>query len=439
MDDPDLTIHEITLLKIDEAIRDPESPHRNEVNGGVRADRLANSMDGVGDRPASDYSYAIRDLCDTGDAADLGKLRLTEKGESRVRELRRRAEPVIDRNGLRRGPEPYLGWYLEGEPGSPVGHVSYICYASKDQGDGQFQVVVVFQVYFEDRAAQYDEARQAAFALARGLVFSGRWTDRGEHTLSLPLEAQIVPTPEIRDWIIRGLHRLYETGFDRTDVTVDYEGVAFALRVTKPLVTRAAEYLIDSGLITDAPATLGRNWSTGSIWLTARGVRYAEELKPADLVRSTESPSNIAGEDATWDLFIAHASEDKDEVARPLYDRLTRHGLKVWLDENQLHLGDSLRRKIDEGLAKSRYGLVILSKHFFAKKWPQDELDGLFALEATRGKTILPVWHGVDEKYIAGFSPTLAGKVGVPTSKGLDHVALEVLREVRRAALGDDR
>ncbi len=56
----------------------------------------------------------------------------------------------------------------------------------------------------------------------------------------------------------------------------------------------------------------------------------------------------------TWDLFISHASEDKEEVARPLAQLLKDEGLSVWLDEQELVLGDSLRRKLDEGLSKSK-------------------------------------------------------------------------------------
>ena len=41
------------------------------------------------------------------------------------------------------------------------------------------------------------------------------------------------------------------------------------------------------------------------------------------------------------DVFISHASEDKDEIARPLADELIRRGLKVWFDEYELVLGDS--------------------------------------------------------------------------------------------------
>jgi serine/threonine protein kinase len=72
-----------------------------------------------------------------------------------------------------------------------------------------------------------------------------------------------------------------------------------------------------------------------------------------------------------WDVFISHASEDNETVARPLAAHLREAGLRVWLDEHELLLGDSLRREIDRGLAQSRWGVVILSRHFLDKEWPQ--------------------------------------------------------------------
>ncbi len=38
----------------------------------------------------------------------------------------------------------------------------------------------------------------------------------------------------------------------------------------------------------------------------------------------------------TWDLFISHASEDKEEVAQPLADMFIQGGLKVWYDKYTL-------------------------------------------------------------------------------------------------------
>jgi hypothetical protein len=120
--------------------------------------------------------------------------------------------------------------------------------------------------------------------------------------------------------------------------------------------------------------------------------------------------------DAQYDFFISHASEDKEEFVRELANRLRTAGVEVWYDEFSMKLGDSLRRKIDQGLANSRFGLVILSTAFFEKEWPQKELDGLVALEVAGRSRILPIWHKVSKDEVAKFSPTLADKVALNTS-----------------------
>lgn len=132
-----------------------------------------------------------------------------------------------------------------------------------------------------------------------------------------------------------------------------------------------------------------------------------------------------------WDVFISHAWEDKESVARPLAEALTKAGLKVWYDEYTLTLGDSLRRSIDRGLAESRYGLVVLSPNFFAKEWPQRELDGLTARETSSGKVILPIWYQVTYADVLKFSSPLADKLGVSWGRGVDTVVQEILRVVK--------
>lgn len=119
-----------------------------------------------------------------------------------------------------------------------------------------------------------------------------------------------------------------------------------------------------------------------------------------------------------WDVFLSHASEDKQSVALPLTEALRRAGVRVWLDKFQIEIGDSLRQKIDEGLANSRFGVVILSEVFLNKHWTGRELDALWALDV-----VLPVWHGIDKKTLMKYSPLLAGKVGVSTAEGIDAIA----------------
>ena len=134
-----------------------------------------------------------------------------------------------------------------------------------------------------------------------------------------------------------------------------------------------------------------------------------------------------------WDVFISHASEDTGAVARPLAQELERRGLNVWLDENTLSVGDSLRRQIDRGLANSRYGVVILSPDFFRKNWPQMELDALVARDDGKEKVILPVWHHLTPEQVVRYSPLIAGKLAASTAQGIDRVANEIMRGMGRA------
>ena len=105
----------------------------------------------------------------------------------------------------------------------------------------------------------------------------------------------------------------------------------------------------------------------------------------------------------------------------------------MWFDEATLEVGDSLRRSIDQGLASCRYGVVIVSETFLSKEWPQRELDGLVARETATGeKAILPVWHRVDQRTVASFSPTLADRLAARTADGIETVAAALQRVVVR-------
>ncbi|MBC2709137.1 MAG: TIR domain-containing protein [ANME-2 cluster archaeon] len=129
-----------------------------------------------------------------------------------------------------------------------------------------------------------------------------------------------------------------------------------------------------------------------------------------------------------YDVFICHASEDKESFVRALAVKLQDRGLKVWFDESTITLGDSLSRLIDNGLVNSRYGVVVLSKKFFEKEWPQKELDALVAREEGLNKVILPIWHGITQQEVRFFSPILADRLAVSSDKGIDHVANEIVR-----------
>jgi hypothetical protein len=161
---------------------------------------------------------------------------------------------------------------------------------------------------------------------------------------------------------------------------------------------------------------------------TSPGLRHSAYINPeADALLLIKVPRRVSNESSNktmkeWDIFISHASEDKQSAALPLTLELQRQGARVWLDKFVLKIGDSIREKVDEGLANSRYGVVILSPHFFEKKWPKAELDGLFARNV-----VLPVWFGVTEKDLLRVSPILAGRLAGNMADGVSSVAQQLI------------
>lgn len=133
-----------------------------------------------------------------------------------------------------------------------------------------------------------------------------------------------------------------------------------------------------------------------------------------------------------FDVFISHASEDKDDVVRPLAENLRNLGLRVWYDEFELRVGDSLRRKIDEGIVNSRFGIVVLSPSFFGKGWTEYELDGIVASNIKGRQRLLPIWHEISSDDIAGYSPSLLDKVALTThSTAVDEMAQKIYEAIQ--------
>ncbi len=145
-------------------------------------------------------------------------------------------------------------------------------------------------------------------------------------------------------------------------------------------------------------------------------------------------------ENEEYDVFVSHAWEDKEDFADEFVLELRKQGLKVWYDTNKLKWGDSMREKIDKGLSKSRYGVVILSPNYIAehKYWTKAELNGLFQVETVNGKTILPIWHNLTKKQVVEHSPIIADRKAMTTaSMTAEEIATE-LKDLFGVAENDD-
>jgi hypothetical protein len=131
-----------------------------------------------------------------------------------------------------------------------------------------------------------------------------------------------------------------------------------------------------------------------------------------------------------WDVFITHAREDADAVARPLADALRRHGLAV--RAAALAPGDSVRGKVAEGLSRAGWGVLVLSRSFLQMDWPRAELDALLARELGTERVVLPVWHGVTGADVARRSPLLAARLPIETDRGIEAVCEMIVAAIGR-------
>lgn len=91
-------------------------------------------------------------------------------------------------------------------------------------------------------------------------------------------------------------------------------------------------------------------------------------------------------------VFISHASEDKETVAIPFAKELEKYGITYWLDMKELVPGDQMSAKVfKEGIAKSDYVVVFISKNFLVKGWTNAELRNALARQwRTNTKIVIP-------------------------------------------------
>lgn len=115
-----------------------------------------------------------------------------------------------------------------------------------------------------------------------------------------------------------------------------------------------------------------------------------------------------------WDVFLSHASEDKENVVRPLYNELCNLGFKVWFDISEYSGGEGwpgiLYRFIHEGVACSRVGVIVLSPKYVqeSKIWTTDEY---FGLRLKGGSTLFYILHDAEPQLISQLDDELSARI----------------------------
>jgi TIR domain len=132
------------------------------------------------------------------------------------------------------------------------------------------------------------------------------------------------------------------------------------------------------------------------------------------------------------DVFLSHATRDKEAYIEPLADALKQRGVTFWLDSTEIGWGDNVTTKINDGLRSSRYALVCLSANFLERPWPEQEFGALLSLQNTDGKKrVLPLILNSRERVLQQY-PLIAGLAYRDFSGGPVRVAEEVADVVHK-------
>jgi hypothetical protein len=115
------------------------------------------------------------------------------------------------------------------------------------------------------------------------------------------------------------------------------------------------------------------------------------------------------------DVFLCHAWDDRNGVARELHDLLESRGVSVWFSEKDVRLGSTLLREIDKGLAKSRVGIVLVThallQRVAAEGIADKELSALLARDL-----LVPIVHNTTYEALREISPLLGSRSGLNTA-----------------------
>jgi RNA-directed DNA polymerase len=122
-------------------------------------------------------------------------------------------------------------------------------------------------------------------------------------------------------------------------------------------------------------------------------LRFCADIAGLD-PRPSKAIRRAAFGGSDFDVFISHASEDKDAVARPIFEALEALGVSAFFDESHINWGENYTAKINTALGAAKYVLAVITPASVGKDWPVLEVNAALALEASGKKTVLPLVVG---------------------------------------------
>ena len=123
------------------------------------------------------------------------------------------------------------------------------------------------------------------------------------------------------------------------------------------------------------------------------GFEYRVPIKKTDAhstgaVEEGQTSSPNESEKSRKQIFISYSHSDKKAVNR-LTNDLENAGKDVWLDEKEIGVGDSISKKIEEGISQCDLFCLVISGHSVKSEWVKREYQTALNKQLSSGKPVL--------------------------------------------------
>lgn len=135
-------------------------------------------------------------------------------------------------------------------------------------------------------------------------------------------------------------------------------------------------------------------------------------------------------------VYLAHATEDED-VAKPLVEGLVARGIPVWYDNWEIGYGDSLRRKMEQGLGDCTHFVVLLTETSIKKPWVNEEIDAGLMSAVEGSAKFMGLRYGLPLSAVSPFLRTRLTPEFLPGEEGLEALAAEIYGVSKRPPVGE--
>ncbi|MCH5296905.1 MAG: toll/interleukin-1 receptor domain-containing protein [Ruminococcus sp.] len=188
-------------------------------------------------------------------------------------------------------------------------------------------------------------------------------------------------------------------GNKKYSVVLEYEEIP---QVLQHSISLELEKLKMYGVITSYLTYI----TGGHIYLSLNGIKYFENKDK--VLKGQNEFENIKPTRKEFDLFLSHANADKLNSVDELYSTLSLLKINIFYDKEELSWGDNWKDRLLQGVDKSEFAIIVISKEFFGREWTEKELNEFLQRQNTSGqKIILPLLYGIDYQDVKKHYPDL--------------------------------